>query len=383
MATIDDLRKLRLYEVWRRARERGQFSRFEKLLSAAAGHPPYSEADCRQANQVRAGERRQIPGTPNIVAFGAKDWEQHGLWQAFERRGNLSLFEYPRHAAGAPPTSEVRASLGKAFLRFLDEQEKLVGKFHLAYLYAAGFWIEPAVLTALRSRGVWTVVMGLDDKQQLPGSRVGDMENWQLEVARLADVYWTTWRGGTDWLAAEGATPWYAPEGADPELFSPQRRERNIDVLWIGRSYGARVGLIRTLRRAGIGVHAVGPGWPSGPVPFEEMIRLIAESRLVVGMGGVGQSDAIKHLKGRDFEVPMCGAAYLTSFNPELSDFFDIGKEILCYASALECVDVIRWAIARPEMLEGVRKAARSRAVRDHSWDRRIDQLFALLPQSR
>ena len=58
-------------------------------------------------------------------------------------------------------------------------------------------------------------------------------------------------------------------------------------------------------------------------------------------MGGVGRTTKINHLKGRDFEVPMCGSVYLTNFNPELADCFVIGHEIMCYGSFEECFEQI------------------------------------------
>ena len=104
----------------------------------------------------------------------------------------------------------------------------------------------------------------------------------------------------------------------------------------------------------------------------------MSRARLVLGMGGVGHTDKVKHLKGRDFEVPMCGAAYLTSFNPELADFFTVGSEILCYGSPQECADVARWGLARPARLIGIGAAARRRCT-EHTWDRRLEQMLRLL----
>src|SRR5262249_35306301 len=152
----------------------------------------------------------------------------------------------------------------------------------------------------LRESGIWTVLLSLDDKQQLVDVRSGDLRDWQLEVAQSVDVYWTTWRAGADWLIEQGGNPWDAPAGADPRVFSPGERSRDIDVLWLGSAYGRRMELVRYLRDKGFRVHAVGSGWGTAPVEFEEMLDLYARSKVVLGMGGVGQSDRVKHLKGRD-----------------------------------------------------------------------------------
>jgi hypothetical protein len=289
-------------------------------------------------------------------------------------------FDYLAEADGMRGgAGRVRAELGRRFLAAVDRASTTESPISIAFLYAAGFYLDPEMLDGLRSRGIWTVLLALDDKQQLPGATRDGIREWQVAAARGVDLYWTTWRTGVDWLAARGAIPWYAPTGADPVLFAPVAQPRNVDVLWVGRGYGPRYALVRWLRKQGFSVESYGPGWEGGAIPFDEMVRMYGRAKIVLGMGGVGQTDAFKHLKGRDFEVPMSGAVYLTSFNPELADHFRIGEEILCYSSFVECADVLRWLLARPDVAERIRAAARERSLREHTWDSRIAAMIALL----
>jgi spore maturation protein CgeB len=154
---------------------------------------------------------------------------------------------------------------------------------------------------------------------------------------------------------------------------------RDIEVLWLGAAYGARLDLVRGLRARGFDVRTRGPGWPEGPAPFREMIELYARAHVVLGMSGVGHYDSIKTLKGRDFEVPMAGGLYLTSYNPELADQFELGREVLCYAGLPDCADTLHWLRRRPDVAAQIRAAARARALRDHTWDARIARVLQLL----
>ena len=70
------------------------------------------------------------------------------------------------------------------------------------------------------------------------------------------------------------------------------------------------------------------------------MIKIVS-SLFELGVGGVGHLDEVQHLKGRDFEVPMCGAVYLTTYNPELCDWYQVGEEILCYGSFQNCAEIL------------------------------------------
>jgi hypothetical protein len=354
-------------------------SAFLQLVTDPGVRETWRPEATRDALRSVSATRRPLPERLHVLAFGARHWEVNGFWQAFEATSQLSLFEYDRDPAfSANPSVATRSRLGERFMRFVEAQERDTPA-HLAFCYASGAYVDPRMLEALRARGIWTVVMALDDKQQLPGPRHADLVGWQLDVARAADLYWTTWRAGVDWLWAHGARPWYAPEAACPRLFAPRPAQRDIDVLWVGRAYGPRLSLVTGLRRRGFDVRAYGPGWETGPVTFDEMIDLYSRARIVLGMGAVGQTDRIKHLKGRDFEVPMMGAAYLTSFNPELTDHFTIGREILCYSSQEECAEIIAWGLRRPELLREIGDAARARCMREHTWERRLTDMFRLL----
>ncbi|MGC3999845.1 MAG: glycosyltransferase [Anaeromyxobacter sp.] len=330
---------------------------------------------------ARRQDRRPLGATARFAVFGTNHWEQNGLWPALRTVGAEVFFDYL--AAPAARAGDGGKALGRSFLRVLDDAERSGGPISLVFFYAAGFWLDDAMLAELRARGIWTVLLALDDKQQLFAPPREGVREWQARAARGVDLYWTTWRSAIDWLAAEGATPWYAPAGADPRLFRPVPARRDLDVVWVGRGYGPRYDLVRSLRRRGFAVQAYGPGWEGGPVPFEEMMALYGRAAVVLGMGGVGQTDAFKHLKGRDFEVPMSGALYLTSFNPELTDHFRVGEEILCYSSVAECADVLRWVLARPDLAERIRAAARARSLRDHTWDARMRTMLDLLGSER
>jgi hypothetical protein len=378
-ALIDRARGTAAHRLWRSLGERSQLRSFAARVEDLARAPADADGLTRTL-AGRAEHRRPVDEQRDVVALGARDWEDRGLWQALGRWGELDLFDYSGVVRGRRPSRALRRELTGEFLRFVEARPRPPA---LAFVYAAGLLVEPELLRELARRGSWVVLMGLDDKHQMPGPRVGDLEGWQLEAARACDVYWTTWRAGVDWLASRGVPAWYAAEAADPRLFAPGRGPRDVPVLWVGGAYGPRRDLVRWLRGRGIRVDAYGPGWPEGPVSFDRMLELYGRAEVVLGMSGVRQSDRVKHLKGRDFEVPMSGCAYLTSYNAELTDHFEVGREILCYSSFEECGETLAWLLKRPQQLEAVRIAARARCLRDHTWDHRIASLVALLARAQ
>jgi spore maturation protein CgeB len=150
-------------------------------------------------------------------------------------------------------------------------------------------------------------------------------------------------------------------------------------VSFVGARYGWRPHLINGLRRHGIDVACFGAGWPNGPLANEDMNALYGSSRINLGVGGIGYSGKLLCLKGRDFEVPMSGAVYLTQDNPELSLVYDVGREILTYRDVGHCAEVIRALLDDPERAERIRRAARARCLRDHTYAARWTTVFRTL----
>lgn len=91
---------------------------------------------------------------------------------------------------------------------------------------------------------------------------------------------------------------------------------------------------------------------------------------------GRSGSKLIPHVRLRDFEAPMCRTCYLTGYTDEIAEFYEIGKEIDTYSSPEELVDKTKFYINHPNEAEKLREAGYQRAVRDHTWERRFEQLF-------
>jgi spore maturation protein CgeB len=84
----------------------------------------------------------------------------------------------------------------------------------------------------------------------------------------------------------------------------------------------------------------------------------------------------VPHMRLRDFEAPMCRTCYLTGHTDEIAEFYDLGKEIHTYRGAEELVDKARYYLKHSSAAERLRSAGYARAIRDHTWKRRFEELF-------
>jgi spore maturation protein CgeB len=384
-------RRSLLYWVWRKLRERQQLDAFNTVLDRYLNRDfekkAYSEDLIRKRLEAKRSLRRPFfgeDGRPCIVGFGAQQWERYGLWPTFGRICDFHLFDYGdwlvRHKV-VKPSLEIRRRLASDFVAYVDriDREHTVT---CAFFYADTAYVGPEVLKAMAERGIWTVVMGLDDKHRFHEREEFGMRLGQVTIAPIADLIWTTWKTGAEIFLAAGGTPWYAPEAADPEFYHPIEVPRDLEVVFVGQCYGIRADLVRYLWKRGFRVDTFGPGWPRGPVTFEEMVQLYNRAKITLGIGSVMSMEGVKHLKGRDFEVPMSGGLYLTTYNYELADHYIIGKEILCYSSFEECAEIIHWVLRHPDEAEAIRQAGLRRARSDHTWERRLQMMFTLFPKA-
>ena len=119
-----------------------------------------------------------------------------------------------------------------------------------------------------------------------------------------------------------------------------------------------------------------------GFVTFADLVRLFSSYELCISFSNVWAdgrpgSKLIPHVRLRDFEGPMSRACYLTGHSEELAEFYDIGREIDTYRSEEELTEKAHFYLRRPASAERLREAGHQRARRDHTWERRFQQLFS------
>lgn len=81
----------------------------------------------------------------------------------------------------------------------------------------------------------------------------------------------------------------------------------------------------------------------------------------------------------RLFEATGVGAFLLTDWKSNLSDMFDIGKELVAYRTVEECAELIRYYLAHDEEREAIARAGQTRTLRDHTYAHRMQELMGII----
>jgi len=206
----------------------------------------------------------------------------------------------------------------------------------------------------------------------------------------------------------------FMPQGYNHFLYKPLNLPKIYDVTFIGRPHGARRKIMKKLEKAGIHVECFGDGWPNGHITNEEKIRIISQSKINLSLAessgvlwkqialifihrkfdrSIGINNPLKwyenfqtllaqkreQIKGRIFHVLGCGGFLLTGYAEKLEELYTPDKEIVFFSNFNELVEKIKYYFAHDEEREKIARAGYERSIRDHTCEKRLNEIFKII----
>jgi len=110
-----------------------------------------------------------------------------------------------------------------------------------------------------------------------------------------------------------------------------------------------------------------------------EMVKMYSRSKINLGFSLCDTEDTgerILQIRLRDFEVPMSGGFYLVEYMEELEEFFEVGKEVVCYTGPEDLVEKVKYYLRNDSEREKIRRAGYRRCLQDHTWHKRFEMAF-------
>jgi len=224
----------------------------------------------------------------------------------------------------------------------------------------------------------------------------GHWVNWfpddphQLELStRLAPAYDRFFTHDSSSLArhrAVGAQAHYLAFGCDPEYLQappPGRQDAHwaAPLVFVGSRDDVREPVLHAL--AGVGLVAWGPGWPRGPLYGADFVSALAGARVGVNVHQQfgERGDPARYGTGanmRVFELAAVGTPQLSDAKVDIARHFTPDREIVLYRSVAELVDRARVLLADDTLRRRLAVAARERALREHTWRHRLEELLTV-----
>lgn len=224
--------------------------------------------------------------------------------------------------------------------------------------------------------------------------------NWFADDHWRFDDFSRYWGPMFNWVTttASSALPKYEAIGYDNViktqwacnhfLYKPCKGPLKYDLTFVGQGYRHRKRTIAILRRAGIPARAWGYGWENGRLSQEEMIEVFSQSRINLNLTTAPQQGSLSFLpwkrktdqiKGRNFEVPGCEGFLLSGHADNLEEYYEIGKEIVCFDNTRDLIEKARHYLSHEQERERIAEAGYQRTLRDHTYEHRFNDIFSII----
>jgi len=198
---------------------------------------------------------------------------------------------------------------------------------------------------------------------------------------------------------SEGALPLYKEAGIDNVTFVPfacdpsihrtirlsdeQTRIFGSPTCFVGTYYPSRAKLLGQLGQFNLAVW--GPYWRISrvkatihkPVRGPDLAKVLSASKIIINSHHPDHLNFMTNM--RVFETTGCGSFLLTDHCRGLESHFEIGKEVVCYNSVAEFVELVEYFLTHDEERMQVARRGQLRAYRDHTYDSRVRQILGSL----
>jgi glycosyltransferase involved in cell wall biosynthesis len=215
-----------------------------------------------------------------------------------------------------------------------------------------------------------------------------------LSIAPQFDLFYTQDPQTLPDYAERGVAAKRCDPATDPELYGPHRAAPECDVLYYGKWTPYRNDLVTALAaRFSVRVHAYAgetrwsvPTLPPLDTPSDlcaalNRARLALETSLLDD--AQGKYRGAFRLTPRAFFAASCGVPTLTESFPRLSEFFEPGVEIATYGTREDVAERAEALLSDEPARAAMGRRARQRALRNHTWDRRVEEFVLDLARRR
>ncbi len=369
-----------------------------------------------------------IESSTNISIPGNKTWHRNLYEPLIDLGHDVLLFNASEGRIAMNLNDSNKRGIFSQKLLDTFKKEHSKSPFTLFFAYLMDGMVDPYVIDEIKKSGVITCNFSCNNAHQFYlVDELSPHFDYNLHAEKLVK----------DKFLEIGANPLWWPMASNPTYFKPVNVTRNTAASFVGANYARRSLYLSYLLENNIDIQIFGPGWLyesksplhtfarrallmsstlfskdiqkqssasskladfdykrllatrfaknlHAPISDEKLISLYSSSHISLGFLEVFDNHdpsktIIQHLHLREFEAPMSGALYCTGYTDELSEMFEPDQEVLVYKSQYELLDKVKFYLAHPVQAEKVRSNGRKRALSEHTYQIRYQNLFKTL----
>ena len=227
---------------------------------------------------------------------------------------------------------------------------------------------------------------------QHAATRLDESENWGVY-----DLVVSSFPPTVDWFHKKGIPAELHRLGFEPQILSSLHEDGKIyDVSFIGslmrKIHNDRVVLLEEVCRkvntikiwtpeinqfpknSPIRKAYVGEAWG------RSMFQLLHDSKITINHHGSIPPYANNM---RLYEATGVGTLLITDWKENLSDMFELGKEVVAYKTPEECAELINYYLENEQEREAIARAGQERTLTDHTYYQRMKELIEITKKFR
>jgi len=234
--------------------------------------------------------------------------------------------------------------------------------------------LDPALVAALRplTRARWVNWFPDDPHEAALSDR----------LAPVYDAFFTHDSASLARYRSGGVEAHYLAFGCDPGFLRPLAGGPawHGPLVFVGSRDPLRERVLQDV--ADLGLVVWGPRWPNGPVYGTNFVRALAGGTVGLNVHQqFGGDDPARYGSGanmRVFELAAVGTPQLVDAKADIPRHFAPDQEIVLYRSVAELRARASELLANEPQRRSLSTAARTRALREHTWTQRLEELLTI-----
>jgi len=217
--------------------------------------------------------------------------------------------------------------------------------------------------------------------------------NYDRYLALYTDIFTIAVKENVNKYKQYGFEAFYMPWACNPRMFYPLSGQcKDIDVSFIGSSYGPRIDHVRFLIASGVNLRVYGRGWDrfkdiipywGGYLSHEKMLEVVARSKINLNFLWTSAEKERCTIKGRTLELSACNVLQLSNYTKEFDNYGYIdGENIATFRDKNELLVKINYYLAHDDECKKISNKAYEHVLRNHIWENRFQSIFEYLEKN-
>ncbi len=328
-----------------------------------------------------------------MLVVGSHDYPDSFEWHVTQSLGHIGCAVELFHSHGAvtgfsglaarvahktrvllqrEPERRIEAALLRAVARFEPE----------LILVLLGSQLSPKAISRIRSRSSAPIVCWCQDQMTTLGRQF--LVGCEFDAVFVKDRYLQDLFS----RMIRSSRFYYLPEACNPRMHRPiavtaaDRAIYGCDIMIAGTVYYYRQEILRQLEHFNLKVWGSRPDWLVDRLPGRFMGRYVYGDDKVRSVLCAGiclntlHYAEVNGLNCRAFELAGCGGFQLISFVPALAEHFEPEVEVATYRSVEELKEKVMHYLKNPAEAAAIAERGRARAHRDHTYERRLEEIM-------